>query len=686
MIRSFFPGMALQAVAHRVGGTRIGILPDVLDMTVTCPRGKTASLSLSYAPGDLAIRGHLLEEEIEVAIEATFDGHTWTELPDARFVTQKTEQNLINPGTDSRSVEAIHISDYTKEALVWEVPKDSQDKDGKFKFLSRNAGEILRTVWDAAVKRGWGRGMTLDCSSTADSANQPWAKIVTLYFDPSISILQIIDSLRDLGLIDTVWQGRTLKVYNADSSQARDLTSSKRWPLATTLTSAPEAKTWADMCTDVLVKGEGGRTWRIHNDLAPRQMRRVEKIVEAGGVELESTARLVAEATLRSGAHVSEEIKREWKSTDVHLLPWQDYRLGDWIMVERLAGMERLQVVQISVTWKDGAVVGHTTFGTLLDSLLGRLTKRTKGIVGLATTPTGQRPTPEVKKNWPHKPGGLVVSSQAIIQANGFPAAMASLSWAPVSTDTQNVAVEVTGYEIAVWQEGVNAGPSYTTRDNNATVGPFPPGSVQRFWVRATNNDGVGNWSDEIKATMASDATPPPVPSRPILSQTLGVLNIYWDYSGAQRENMPLDFLGVEVSVQHPGRPAAKVTDMPTPMQRTAIAGLEIRDYEVRLRSYDRSGNRSEWSAPATITLEQNIDADAIAKKVEEKLAGSDALQRAAREGTLKEMKHLTEAMTQVATSLVDAGPIPPDAGKIGASIWVAPDGRVFVLRAEGDR
>lgn len=217
-------------------------------------------------------------------------------------------------------------------------------------------------------------------------------------------------------------------------------------------------------------------------------------------------------------------------------------------------------------------------------------------------------------------------------------------------------------------------------------VGPFAPGSKQRFWVRATNNDGVGNWSDEVKATMATDAEAPPVPSVPSLSQTLGVLNIFWNYKGSRGENMPLDFAGVEVSVQFPGRPAAKLTDMPSPMQRTAIAGLEIRDYEVRLRSYDRAGNRSDWSQPATITLEQNIDADAIAKKVEDKLANSDALQRAAREGTLKEMKHLTEAMTQVATSLVDAGPVPPDAGKIGASIWVAPDGRVFVLRAEGDK
>lgn len=371
MRRDYFPGMQLRAVAYEVQGARIGVVPDILEMTVTTPRGKTPTLSMSYAPGPDAIRGSVLEREVEVAVEATFNGRDWEELPDARFITQKTEHNLVSDGTDSRKVDAIHVSDYLKEALVWSVPVEAKDKEGKFKFLSRNAGTIIGTVWQNAVKRGWGAGLTLDASTVKDSANQDWAKVVTLYFDPTISLLQIVDSLRDLGMIDTVWQGRTFKVYNADATQARDLTASKRWPLATTLTGAPEAATWADMCTDVLVKGEGGRTWLIHNDLAPRGMRRVEKVVEAGGVELESTARMVAEATLKSGAHVSEEIKREWAATDVHLLPWVDYRLGDWIMVERKGGMERLQVAQISVTQKDGMVVGHTTFGTVLDSLLG---------------------------------------------------------------------------------------------------------------------------------------------------------------------------------------------------------------------------------------------------------------------------------------------------------------------------
>jgi len=225
-----------------------------------------------------------------------------------------------------------------------------------------------------------------------------------------------------------------------------------------------------------------------------------------------------------------------------------------------------------------------------------------------------------------------------------------------------------------------------TSAGTTAEVAELIPGRQYAFSVRAVTRETTGRWSAEIIETMATDATPPPVPPAPTLSQTLGVLDVWWPLRGAGGEGMPADFAGVEVSVQLPGRAPGVLATMLNPMQRTPVAGLEMREYEVRLRTYDRAGNRSAWGAPSTITLKQNIDAEAIAKSVEDKLKGSSALQQAAREGTLKEMKHLTEAMTQVAVNLVSSGPVPPDSGTIGSSMWIAPDGRIFVLRAEGDK
>lgn len=680
-------GMAMRYVAYEQAGARLGVLPDALAGTFTCPRQATPSLTLSYPNGDQGVRGGLLDSSVEIAVELCYDGQTWHEPYNARFVNLSSEWNLVDDGTEHRRADLIHIGHRLEGALVWNVPFNSMDKDGKYRFNSRNAGEILRTVWDAAVKRGWGAGLTLDVSTSTDSAGQGWAFQTTIAFDPSVSIKSILDTLMNMGMIDYRWRGRTLQVYNADSALKRENTAVV-WRLSAGTSSAPEKLDWSQLCTHVLVKGDEGRTWTFPNPEAPVGMPRTEKVVSAGGVALEATARRVADLTLKTGATPAAEVKREWEADDLQWLPFEDYGLGDWIKVERGKGLERMRVTQISISvTENGRCQGHTTFGTMLDDILSRLAKRQKGVLG-AVNSDGKNPRPEgpKSKNWPLPPQGLVVSSAAVIGSQGDAEAVATLQWQAVTTDTLGVSVDVTGYDISVREVPFQAGRLNTTKETTAEIAGLIPGKKYSFRVRAVTQETTGSWSVEVIETMATDATPPPVPPAPTLSQTLGVLNVEWPLRGDGGEGMPADFAGLEVSVQLPGRAPGVLTTMPNPMQRTSVAGLEMREYEVRLRTYDRAGNRSAWSAPSTLTLKQNIDADAIAKSVEDKLKGSSALQQAAREGTLKEMKHLTDAMTQVAVNLVSSGPIPPDSGTIGSSMWIAPDGRIFVLKAEGDK
>lgn len=680
-------GMAMRYVAYEQAGARLGVLPDALAGTFTCPRQATPSLTLSYPNGSQGVRGELLDSSVEIAVELCYDGQTWHEPYNARFVNLSSEWNLVDDGTEHRKADLIHIGHRLEGALVWNVPLASMDKDGKYKFTSRNAGEILRTVWDAAVKRGWGAGLTLDISTATDSAGQGWAFQTTIAFDPSVSIKSILDTLMNMGMIDYRWRGRTLQVYNADSALKRE-NNAVVWRLGAGTSSAPEKLDWSQLCTHVLVKGDGGRTWTFPNPEAPAGMPRTEKVVSAGGVELEATARRVADLTLKTGATPAAEVKREWEADDLQWLPFDDYLLGDWIQVERGKGLERMRVTQISISvTENGRCQGHTTFGTMLDDVLSRLAKRQKGVLG-AVNSDGKNPRPETpqSKYAPVPPQGLTVSSAAVINSQGYAEAVATLQWQAVTTDTLGVAVDVTGYDISIREVPYKAGRLSTSTGTAAEVAELIPGRQYAFSVRAVTRETTGRWSAEIIETMATDATPPPVPPAPTLSQTLGVLDVWWPLRGAGGEGMPADFAGVEVSVQLPGRAPGVLATMLNPMQRTPVAGLEMREYEVRLRTYDRAGNRSAWGAPSTITLKQNIDADAIAKSVEDKLKGSSALQQAAREGTLKEMKHLTEAMTQVAVNLVSSGPVPPDSGTIGSSMWIAPDGRIFVLRAEGDQ
>lgn len=685
---NYLPGMAMRYVAYQQGGERLGVLPDALAGTFTCPRQDTPSLTLSYPNGYLGVRGELLDSAVEIAVELCYDGQTWHEPYNARFINLSSEWNLVDEGTEHRRADLIHIGHRLEGALVWAVPIQSRDKDGKYKFNSRNAGEILRTIWDAAVKRGWGEGLSLDVGTHTDSAGQGWALQTTIAFDPTVSLKSILDTLTNMGMVDYRWRGRTLQVYNADSVLQRE-NSSVVWRLGAGTSSAPEKLDWSQLCTHVLVKGDEGKTWTFPNPEAPAGIPRTEKVVNAGGVELEATARRVANLTMKTGATPAAEVKREWEADDLQWLPFEDYSLGDWIKVERGKGLERMRVTQISISvTENGRCQGHTTFGTMLDDVLSRLAKRQKGVLGAATS-DGKNPRPEtpLSKYAPISPQGLIVTSEAVMGDQGEAEAVASLQWQEVRTDTLGVAVEVTGYDISVREIPFLAGRLSTSKTTTAEIPGLIPGKKYAFSVRAVTRETTGAWSAEIIEAMASDVTPPPVPEKPTLSQTLGVLQVKWSYLGAGKETMPPDFAGVEISVQHAGSPPLTVTSMPAPVQSTPIAGLEVgKPYEVRLRSYDRSKNKSAWSSAQTITLEQNIDSEAISRQVEERVKNSQALQQAAREGTLKEMKHLTDAMGQVAVNLVSSGPVPPDSGTVGSSMWISPDGRVFVLRAEGDK
>ena len=683
--------LALRLAAYEVGGDRLGVLPRLESCTQTVPLNELPTLNAQYAPAAPGSpQDAWLEGEVELAVEWCLDGSTWFEPTGGRFITTQASQDLVSDGTKNRTLQAVSLHNRLKDALVWEVPKANRDKDGKWNFLSVSAGQIICTLWDAAKKRGWGEGLVRDFTPERDSSGNKWSKIVTLAFDPTITLEAVVSSLMNLGMIDWQWSGRSFRVFNADTTLAKDQSGDLLWPLSHVVTAAGETRDWSKLCTDVLVKGEGGRTWLIHNDKAPKGLRRIEKVVEAGGVELESTARLVAQATLNSGSAVAEEIKREWDGAALTLTPWWDYWVGDWMLVQRAGGSQKLRVKQISVTKDKDGVKGHTTFGTLLDDLLSRVTKRTKGIVGAASVGGNSvRPQPEHPKGRvPATPQGAVLAMDSEMSYAGDNIAVGRLSWLAVTTDVSNVALTVSSYEAVITDAKGHTRTAIVESSKTETAwGPLDVGVQYTARVRAISEEGVpGPWSPGSSATAVPETEPPPVPSKPTLTSALGVLDVVWDGKGAAGEAMPADYDHLNISVHQPGAADRGVTaQLPTPLQRISIGGLELQTWGVTLQTVDRIGNKSGWSAEATITLEASIDSDKIVKEVERKILQSDLLQQKARQETLAEMNKLTGAMKSVAESLVEGGPEPPSHGEVNKSTWVAPDARIFILTKKGE-
>lgn len=680
--------MEMRIVGYRPLGERVGVLPDVLSATLTVPVADIPTVEMTYPAGDGGVRGELLDSEVEIAVEMSATGAAdgWFEPPGARFLSLTAESNALGDGTDARSLDAVHVSHVLSEALVWDVPASAQDSEGKWSFLSVSAGVILRTLWDAAVARGWGRGLTLDCTQGADSSGAPWASVVTLAFEKAVTLETVVESLVNLGMIDVQWQGRVMRVFNADTVLAprwRTL-----WPLYAGTTSAPESLTWQDLCTHVLVKGDEGNVWRIANPEAPAGMRRIEKVVEAGGVTLEATARLVAQATLRTGASPAQEVVREWTDGDAVLLPWVDYRPGDWMRVQRAAGVEEMRVAQVSVTWDDSGLSGHVTFGTHLDDYLSRMAKKTKGVVGAASTSgAGVRPAPAGRETLtPDRPQGLVLSSSSVMTETGELQAVLNIAWAAVTWATNGVALTPSGYVVHVTRvrdDGVveMAGPGSWEVSGTEAAMPALNGYRYRVKVRAMNDGRAGLWSDQQEITVTVEDEAPPAPSRPSVSSVLGVLTVKWDGTMPAGGQAPADVEACEVSVVAPGLLPEQVSEIGGrtggSVQVAATAGG---DYDVALRLRDRGGHRSEWTQAVRAVAESAIDSDTL----ERILSEGDLLNNVARAAAAEQTNGLTAGLVRMAAMLAPGTGYPPDDGAVGVTMWVSPgDGKVWRLTSK---
>lgn len=674
-------------VAYSPNGGRLGLLPDAESWSASLPLNDIAALDLSYPL--TGARAGLLAQAVEVAVEV-HDGTSWVEPRNARY-------RVLESSAD-RSQGAADVVSYTCPGYGGimdgiSVPPPALapttatwDSDGKRSFLSASVGQILLTVLQEARQTvtGLAPGLQASFTSTADSSGNTWAKRITIYYEPGTSLLTILDNLAQQGQCDWWLEGRRLHVVNPDSTSTH---TDKR--LHADATERPVRMSRAGLLHTAILVGDDGLTWKVDNPSTPRPWGATMTVINQGGVRDAGTARTLIDEQLTSGSQPRVERTLSASMDHMSLRFQRDFLVGDWLLApDETDVWQEMRVHQVTLSQDtDGTALAVTLNDRFIDQDV-RNAKRTKGIVNGASgdAGTGSLPTSATPEGAvPAAPTGVVVGSEAYLDDDGVARAVIRVSWAPVTVDTRgNALTSVAGYEVAARRAGDAAWSTtgtVSTSDTAAGLSPMATGTAYQVRVRAFTDTVMGGWSAVVTITTASDVTPPPVPTVPVLSQTLGVLSVVWDGQGVGAETMPADLSHLDVSVQVPGDAPAPTATMIRPARRAIVSGLESRQYEVRLRSVDRSGNASNWSSAALITLEALIDVDTISDEVESRLSSSQALQQAAVAQTLATMTQLTDAMTAVATSLVSTSPYPPDEGTVDSTIWVSPDARVFVLR-----
>ena len=640
-------------VAYRPFGDRLGVLAEPVSFSASMLHDDDGAISLEYSllSGDAQAFDRELTDGLEVAVEVS-DGSGYREPDNARFVIT---------GRSGKTDDRTKTITYSGQSIGWLLSKaennDSShlitdgDNKGKRPFYSSNPGTILKTLLDENRQRGGvATGLTLGFDTAKDAAGSNWAKKYTLYYSLGTDLQTILDALVNGGGCDWRTSGRALKLWNADSTAlSRDLSKSIVLQLARDISEAPFEESIADLASTILVEGDNNLLFRMDNPAAPTPWGKWESYSSQGGVSDKDTAQAFMQITLDDAARVRGQYTRDLVTANVDNLPLIDYHAGDWITAPTISHGEkvRVQEIDLSMRQNEGLSASIALNDIKYDASV-RQAKKIKGITGgaaLAGSESGTTVSTDHDHRVPKAPLGLVVQTDAYIGSDGFAHGLATAMWSAVTEATNNTAIEISNYAIE-WRKHVDGAPWHsagTTDKTQLGFGGLDCGTQIEVRVRATPtySDKLGEWSEAFVATVESDTTPCSVPSKPVLSSELGVVTVHWDGRTSTGASMESDFDHVEVGE---GVDAAGMTVISANQSGQGdylVTGLAAgSQHSYALRSVDHAGNRSDWSAIASVTVASAVSPDEV-KQIQKDLADN---QTALKDNTAK----LTQAQKDI--------------------------------------
>ena len=643
-------------VAYRPFGERIGVLAEPVSFSASMLHDDDGAISIEYSllSGDAQAFDRELTDGLEVAVEVS-DGSGYREPDNARFVIT---------GRSGKTDDRTKTITYSGQSIGWLLSKAENndashliadgDNKGKRPFYSSNPGTILKTLLDENRQRGGvATGLTLGFDTSKDAAGSNWAKKYTLYYSLGTDLQTILSALVNGGGCDWRTTGRTLKLWNADSTAlSRDLSKSIVLQLARDISEAPFEESIADLASTILVEGDNNLLFRMDNPAAPTPWGKWESYSSQGGVSDKDTAQAFMQSTLDDAARVRGQYTRDLVISEVDSLPLVDYHAGDWITAPTVSHGEKVRVQEIDLSMRQGDGLSCSiALNDIKYDASVRQAKKLKGITGgaaLAGSEGGTTASSDRDHRVPKAPQGLVVQTDAYIGSDGFAHGLATAMWSAVTEATNDTAIEISNYSVE-WRKHVDGAPWHsagTTDKTQLGFGNLDCGTQIEVRVRAvpTYSDKLGEWSSIVVATVESDVTPCSVPSKPVLSSELGVVTIHWDGKTSTGASMEPDFDHIEVGegVNAAGMRVISATQSGQgDYLVTGLTGGSQHSYA--FRSVDHAGNRSAWSAIATVTVASAVSPDEV-KQIQKDLADN---QTALKDNAAK----LTQAQKDIAAN-----------------------------------
>lgn len=638
-------GKSLHArlVAYRPFGARIGVLAEPVSFSASMLHNDDGAISIEYSllSGDAQAFDRELTDGLEVAVEVS-DGTGYREPDNARFVIT---------GRSGKTDDRTRTVTYSGQSISWLLSKaennDSShlltdgDNKGKRPFYSSNPGVILKTLLDENKQRGGvATGLSLGFDTAKDAGGAAWARKYTLYYSLGTDLQTILSSLVNGGGCDWRTTGRTLKMWNADSTAlSRDLSKSIVLQLARDISEAPFEESIADLASTILVEGDNNLLFRMDNPAAPTPWGKWESYSSQGGVSDKDTAQAFMQSTLADAARVRGQYTRDLIVSDVDNLPLVDFHAGDWITAPTVSHGEKVRVQEIDLSMRQGEGLSCSiALNDIKYDASVRQAKKIKGITGgaaLAGSEGGTTASSDRDHRVPKAPLGLIVQTDAYIGSDGYAHGLATAMWSAVTEATNNTAIEISNYAVE-WRKHVDGAPWHsagTTDKTQLGFGGLDCGAQIEVRVRAvpTYSDQLGEWSSVFVATVESDTTPCSVPSKPVLSSELGVVTIHWDGRTAAGASMEPDFDHIEVGEDAATAGMQVISATQSGKGDYVVTGLTVGGtHRYALRSVDHAGNKSGWSSIASVTVASAVPQETL-DSINQDIAKAEAEAKAAK-------------------------------------------------------
>lgn len=630
-------------VAYRPFGARIGVLAEPVSFSASMLHNDDGAISIEYSllSGDAQAFDRELTDGLEVAVEVS-DGTGYQEPDNARFVIT---------GRSGKTDDRTRTVTYSGQSISWLLSKaennDSShlladgDNKGKRPFYSSNPGVILKTLLDENKARGGvATGLTLGFDTAKDAGGAAWARKYTLYYSLGTDLQTILSSLVNGGGCDWRTSGRTLKMWNADSTAlSRDLSKSVVLQLARDISEAPYEESISDLASTILVEGDNNLLFRMDNPAAPTPWGKWESYSSQGGVSDKDTAQAFMQSTLNDAARVRGQYTRDLVISDVDSLPLVDYHAGDWITAPTITHGEkvRVQEIDLSMRQNEGLSCSIALNDIKYDASV-RQAKKIKGITGgaaLAGSEGGTTASSDRDHRVPKAPLGLIVQTDAYIGSDGYAHGLATAMWSAVTQATNNTAIEISNY-LVEWKLHKDGAPWHsagTTDKTQLGFGGLDCGTQIEVRVRAvpTYSDKLGEWSSIVVTTVESDVTPCSVPSKPVLSSELGVVTIHWDGKTSTGTSMESDFDHIEVGEDAAASSVQVISATQSGKGDYVVTGLTVGStHRYALRSVDHAGNKSGWSSIASVTVASAVPQETL-DSINQDIAEAEAEAKAAK-------------------------------------------------------